>query len=88
LGNEGQVKWAPIQFESSNITMLSNDINENIWTDHNFPLAFKFLTTDDDILEYLGANFEFLKSDEKLHTSYLLNKYAYFGQEINFHNVL
>lgn len=55
LGSEGQVKWDPIKFDSSNMIELSNDINEATWIDHNSSLTFDYFTTNDDSLEYLGT---------------------------------
>lgn len=88
LSSERQVKWDPIKYELSNVIELSNNIDENIWIDHRFPLAFDYFTNDDDILEYLGEIFELPKSNEKHHAPYLVNAYAYFGQEVNFHDEL
>ena len=35
----------------------------------------------------MGAHLELPKSNEKCKATYVLNEYAYFGQEINFHEV-
>ena len=40
------------------------------------------------LLNTWGAYYELPKSNEKYHASYLLNEYAYFVQEVNFHDVL
>ena len=90
LGSEGKVKqkWDLIKFESFNIIKLSNNIDEDIWIDLILPLAFDYFTPNDDIVEYLGANFELPKSNKKYHVSYILNTYSYLGQEVNFHDVL
>lgn len=67
---------------------LSDDIDENTWINHTLPLAFDYFSIDNDIIEHLGAHLEFPKSNEKCKASYVLNEYAYFGQEINFYEVL
>jgi len=67
---------------------LSNEIDEDMWIDHSLTLTFDCFSTDDDLLEYLGAHSKFPKSKKKYHASYMLHEYAYFGQEVNFHDVL
>ena len=67
---------------------LSNDIDEDTWIDNTIPLEFDCFSIDDDILEYLGVHSEFTKSNKKYKACYILNEYAYFGQEVNFHEVL
>lgn len=91
LDNDGKVKqkWGHIIFvKASNMIELSNDIDKDIWIDTTLPLAFYYFSIDDDLLEYLGAYFELPKSNKKCKASYVLNEYAYLGQEINFHEVL
>ena len=36
----------------------------------------------------MGARYELPRSNEKCKASYVINEYAYFGQEINFYEVL
>ena len=67
---------------------LSNDIDEDAWIDDTIPHEFNYFSTYDDIFEYLGVHSKFPKSNEKFKVSDVLNEYAYFGQEINFHEVL
>lgn len=67
---------------------LVDEIDEETWIDHTLPLTFDCFSTDDDLVEYLGAHSKLSKSNEKCDASYVLNEYAYFGQEVNFHDVL
>lgn len=68
LGSNGQptTKWGPIKFvKACNLVELSADIDEDIWIDHSLHLAFDYFSTDDNLLEYLGAHSKFSKSNEK-----------------------
>lgn len=67
---------------------LSDEIDEDMWIDHSLPLAFNYFSTNYDLLEYLGAHLELLKSNEKCHASYMLHEYTYYSHEVNFHDVL
>lgn len=49
---------------------------------------FLLIIFDDDILEYLGTHSKLPNSRDKRQASYVLNKFAYFGQEVNFNDVL
>ena len=66
---------------------LSDDIDRDAWIDNSIPLEFDYFSTNDDLLEYLGTHSKLPKSNKKHEASYILNEYAYFGQEINFHEV-
>jgi len=84
-----QKKWDPIKFiKSCNVLKLVDEIDEETWIDHTFPLAFDYFNTKDDFIEYLGAHSELPKSNKKYDSPYVLNEYAYFDQEVDFHDVL
>ena len=78
----------PIKFiKECNLIELFDDIDEDLRLDDTTPLEFDCFSTDDDILEYLGAHSKLPKSNEKRKPNYILNEYAYFGQVVNFNEV-
>ena len=87
VGSDESVKqrWESIKFvKECNLIEFFYDIDKYQWINDTIPLEFDFFTINDDILKYLGAHLELSKSNEKRNKSYILNEYAYFGQEINF----
>lgn len=66
---------------------LCDEIDEYLWIDDTIPLEFDFFAIDDDILEYIGAHLELLKSNKKRQPNYVLSQYGYFRQEIFFNEV-
>jgi len=90
LGSDKNNKKAlgPIKFvKECNLIKLSNDIDRDLWIDDTIPLEFDCFSTGDEILEYLGPHSKLPKYNEKRKFSYVLNEYAYFGQEVNFNEV-
>jgi len=91
MGSDVNSKQAlgPIKFvKECNLIELSDDIGGDLWIDNTIPLEFDYFSTDNDILKYLGAHSELPKSNGKRKVSYILNEYAYFGQEVNFNEVM
>ena len=69
----------PIKFiKECNLIELSDDIDEDLWLNDTITLDIDCFSTDDDILEYMGAHSKLPRSNEKKKISYILNEYAYF----------
>lgn len=90
LGSDGQIKQKQdsIKFvKACNLVELSDNIDIDTWIYNTIPIEFDYFSTNDDLLEYFGEHSKLLKSNEK-YTIYVLDEYDYFGQEINFNEVL
>lgn len=70
-----------------NLIELCDDIDKDSWIDDTIPLEFDYFDTNNDLMEYMGAHFEFPKFNIKSQPNYVLSQHGYFGKEVNFNKV-